>query len=312
MVPAEKRFECIDEQTNISSLSFELCCKRMAANYECTAHQLDVILEDRKGAISPTLGGKILINTGDDKRLAVAIVREVKHYFGNPKNKPKNTADEALIIDMANDWFEGIKRNTTKTTPQEYVDLVAKKTREKYTIDAESRANGEFTKSFDEIIKAVEQWAETKRKQPKTKKAKEPEPRKAINKHNHFCSTITEDQARRLFQLLTEKQYIKGVVSDWMIICGVREGTIEKRIDWISGENELGYFVKELFGSTNEYKWAITKKVFTLKGEDINQLSIKSSCSKGSISKDKWEALDKILAKAIKKDSSMLNYLSNL
>jgi hypothetical protein len=281
----------------------------MTANYKRTAQYLYALLEDSKGAVFPTLGDKILINTGDDKRLAVAIVREVRDYFGEPKNKPKNTNREALIINMADDWLEGIKRNTAKTTPQEYVDLVAKKTREKYTIDAESRANGEFTKSFDEIIKAVEQWAETKRKQPKTKKAKEPEPRKAINKHNHFCSTITDDQARRLFQLLTEKQYIKGEVSDWMIICGVREGTIEKRIDWLQGGNELGYFVNKLFGSTNGYKWAITKKVFTLKGEDINQVSIKNGFS--NIAEAKWEALEKILAKAIKKDSSILNDLSN-
>ena len=311
MVPAEKRFECIDEQTNISSLSFELCCKRMAANYECTAHQLDVILEDRKGAISPTLGGKILINTVDDKRLAVAIVREVKHYFGNPKNKPKNTADEALIIDMANDWFEGIKRNTTKTTPQEYVDLVAKKTREKYTIDAESRANGEFTKSFDEIIKAVEQWAETKRKQPKTKKAKEPEPRKASNKHGRFSSTITEEQARMLYTQLNEKQYIKGEVSDWMVICGARVGMIEKRIDWVQGLNELAYFVKMLFGPTNENKWAITVNVFSWKGDDIKQNSIRSLDNQSKISRAKQNKLDEILRK-VKKNNSVVNRLNTI
>lgn len=314
MVPAEKRFECIDEQTNISSLSIELCCKKMAANYKRTAHQLDVLLEDSKGATSPTLGGKILINTGDDKRLAKAIVDEIKHYFGDPKNKPKNTADAALIIDRADDWLEGVKRSGTKMTLQEYIDLVVRKNRQKYTVDAESRTNGEFTKSLDEIIKAVEQWAEAKRKQPKTKKAKEPEPRKAINKHDHFCSTITEEQARILYTQLNEKQYIKGEVSDWMVICGVRKGTIEKRIDWVPGLNELAYFVKMLFGPTNDNKWAIAVNVFSWKGNDIKQDSIKALDNQCKIKRTKQNALDEILSIVKKKqfcNKQIKHHISN-
>ena len=162
----ERQYECIDEQTNISSLSIGLCCKKMTANYKRTAQLLDALLEGSKGRVSPTLGGKILINTGDDKRLAVEIVDAVKDYFGEPKNKPKNTNREVLIIKRADDWLEGIKRSTAKTTHQEYIDLVVEKTRQNYTVDDKSRASGEYNKSFDEIIKAVEQWAEAKRKQP--------------------------------------------------------------------------------------------------------------------------------------------------
>ena len=139
----ERKFECIDEQTNINSLSIELYCKRMAANYKRTAQLLDALLEDSKWAVIPTLGGKILINTGDDKRLAVAIVQEVKHYFGEPKNKPKNTADEVLIINMADDWLEGVKRSSAKTTRQEYVNYVVERTKREYTPDTDRANRGE-------------------------------------------------------------------------------------------------------------------------------------------------------------------------
>lgn len=307
----ERQFECVDEQTNISSLSIELYCKKMAANYKSTAHQLDIILEDSKGAVSPTLGGTILINTIDDKRLAVAIVQEVKHYFGEPTNKPKNTADEVLIINMANGWLESVKRSTAKTTWQEYVDFVVERAKREYNLDSDRAKRGDTATTFKEIINAVEQWAETMRKRPKTKKAKEPEPRKAINKHGHFCSTITEDQARRLFQLLTEKHYINGEVSDWMIICGIREGTLEKRINWIPDLNELAYFVIGLFGPANHFKWAITVNVFSWKGDDIKQNSIRNSYSKCSIAKGKRDALDEILRKVLK-NNSVVNELRNI
>ena len=69
---------CIDEQTNISSLSIELCCKKMAANYKMTEKQLEVLLNDSKARVLSTLGGVILINTTNEKQLALAIVEEVK------------------------------------------------------------------------------------------------------------------------------------------------------------------------------------------------------------------------------------------
>ena len=311
MVPAEKQFECIDEQTNISSLSIELCCKKMAANYKRTAHQLDAILEDSKGAISPTLGGKILINTGDDKRLAKAIVDEVKHYFGDSKNKPKNTADAALIIDRSDDWLEGIKRSSAKTTHQEYIDLVVEKTRQKYAIDAESRANDEFTKSFDEIIKAVVQWADAKRKERKTKKA-DPLTSKPNNKHVCFCNKLSEDNARNLFQALYNKNYIKGEVSDWLIYCGIKDGAPTRRIDWMKGLNELAYFVAELFGTTNGNDlWSVTASVFSIKGTDINKASIKSLHSQCKIAKTKRTAIDDILS-IVKRNNSVVNRLNTI
>lgn len=305
----ERQFECIDEQTNISSLSIELCCKRMATNYKRTAQLLDALLEVSKGRVSPTLGGKILINTGDDKRLAVAIVQEVKHYFGEPKNKPKNTADEALIINMADDWLEGIKRSTAKTTHQEYIDLVVEKTRQNYTVDDESRTSGEYTKSFDEIIKAVEQWAEAKRKEKKA----EPILSKPNNKHVCFKSNLNEYDARCLFAELYQKNYINGDVSDWLIYCGIKDGTPKKHIDWIPGLNELAYFVGQLFGKTNWYKWAIAAKVFLIGGANVDKDSLKSSyCDTNSISKDKRDALDEIIDKVSNKNAKVLNDLSNM
>ena len=88
-----------------------------------------------------------------------------------------------------------------------------------------------------------------------------------------------------------------------MIICGVREGTLEKRIDWLQGVNELAYFVAGLFGTTNKNDlWSVTASVFSIKGADINKASIRSLHNQCKISKTKRAALDEILRKA-KKDN---------
>lgn len=298
----ERKFECIDEQTNINSLSIELYCKRMVANYKRTAQLLDALLEDSKGVVIPTLGGKILINTGDDKRLAVAIVQEVKHYFGEPKNKPKNTADEVLIINMADDWLEGVKRSSAKTTRQEYVNYVVERTKREYTPDTDRANRGDTATTFNEIIEAVEQWAKTKPRQPKTKKT-ELKQSKPSNSHDRFCSKLDEDNARTLFQALYSKNYINGEVPDWLIYCGAKDGTPTKRMDWLQGLNELAYFVAGLFGTTNKNDlWSVTASVFSIKGADINKASIRSLHNQCKISKTKRAALDEILRKA-KKDN---------
>lgn len=298
----ERKFECIDEQTNINSLSIELYCKRMVANYKRTAQLLDALLEDSKGVVIPTLGGKILINTGDDKRLAVAIVQEVKHYFGEPKNKPKNTADEVLIINMADDWLEDVKRSSAKTTRQEYVNYVVERTKREYTPDTDRANRGDTATTFNEIIEAVEQWAKTKPRQPKTKKT-ELKQSKPSNSHDRFCSKLDEDNARTLFQALYSKNYINGEVPDWLIYCGAKDGTPTKRMDWLQGLNELAYFVAGLFGTTNKNDlWSVTASVFSIKGADINRASIRILHNQCKISKTKRAALDEILRKA-KKDN---------
>lgn len=306
----ERKFECIDEQTNINSLSIELYCKRMVANYKRTAQLLDALLEDSKGVVIPTLGGKILINTGDDKRLAVAIVQEVKHYFGEPKNKPKNTADEVLIINMADDWLEGVKRSSAKTTRQEYVNYVVERTKREYTPDTDRANRGDTATTFNEIIEAVGQWAKTKPRQPKTKKT-ELKQSKPSNSHDRFCSKLDEDNARTLFQALYSKNYINGEVPDWLIYCGAKDGTPTKRMDWLQGLNELAYFVAGLFGTTNKNDlWSVTASVFSIKGADINKASIRSLHNQCKISKTKRAALDEILRKA-KKDNIVKELRTN-
>lgn len=305
----ERKFECIDEQTNINSLSIELYCKRMAANYKRTAQLLDALLEDSKGAVIPTLGDKILINTGDDKRLAVAIVQEVKHYFGEPKNKPKNTADEVLIINKADDWLEGVKRGSVKTTRQEHVNYVVERTKREYAPDTVRANRGDTATTFNEIIEAVEQWAKTKLRQTKTKKT-ELKQSKPSNSRDRFCSKLDEDNARTLFQALYSKNYINGEVPDWLIYCGAKDGTPTNRMDWLQGLNELAYFVAGLFGTTNKNDlWSVTANVFSIKGADINKTSIRSLHNQCKISKTKRATLDEILRKA-KKDN-IVNELRN-
>ena len=290
----ERQFECIDEQTNISGLSIELYCKEMAANYKRTADFLDALLEDSKGAVAPTLGDKILINTIDEKRLAVAIVREIRHYFGEPSNKPKNAADAVLVIDMADEWLESVKRRTAKTTRREYADYVVERSKQEYTHDTDRANRGDTATTFKEITDVIEQWARAKRGQ--AKKEAEPIPGKPSDSHNCFCSKLDEDKARTLFQELYNNDYINGDVSDWLFYCGANDGTPTKRIDWLQGLNELAYFVAELFGNTNKNDlWAVTVNVFSAKGNDIKKASIRSLHGQCKISKTKRAAIDRIL-----------------
>ena len=162
----EKQFYCIDEQTKISGILIELNCKKMVHNYEKTEQQLDAILEGSKGRIILTMGGKILINTMDEKKLAETIIENVRHYFGDSINKPKNTADEALIIKRADDWLSGKKRKRdTDKTPQQYADFVVERAKRDFATDTDRAERGDTATTFKEIINAVEQWAEMKRKQ---------------------------------------------------------------------------------------------------------------------------------------------------
>lgn len=114
----KKQVKQIDEQTIIDSLSLTLCCMKIAKNFKITEQQLNALLKENNGRVTKTLRGCVLKNTTDNKRLAKAIVEEIKHYFGEPQNKPKNTADEALIINRAETWLKGIIEQPTPSTAQ--------------------------------------------------------------------------------------------------------------------------------------------------------------------------------------------------
>ena len=264
---------CIDEQTNISSLSIELCCKKMAANYKMTEKQLEVLLNDSKARVLSTLGGVILINTTNEKQLALAIVEEVKHYFGEPKNKPKNTAAETLILSRADVWLQGIK-SSTHQTPRQYANFVVERTRHDY-----STGTGiETTSSFEEIIKAVEAWADKKREQPAPAQPlidDQPD-------NSHFNAYQTKEELKTIFDKLKDGRYLPAdsVLQDWLIVCGA--GTSNeptKPLNWLKAQNLLGWLIHVLFVSDLK-RWDITKHCFTVKGKTPNTNSMKTDVSK--------------------------------
>lgn len=284
---------CIDEQTNISSLSIELCCEKMAANYKKTEEQLEVLLNDSKARVLSTLGGVILINTTDEKQLAKAIVEEVKHYFGEPKNKPKNTADETLILSRSDEWLQGIKSGT-RQTPGQYADFVVERTRHDYSTGTRI----ETTSSFEKIIKAVEAWADKKREQPAPAQPlidEQPD-------NSHFNATYTKDQLTTIFERLINGRYLHpdSVLDDWLVVSGADTSKEPiKPLNWMEAQNLLGWLVYSMFQNDDTNYWAITEKVFTVKGKTPNTNAMKTDVSKiGNGHKDKpksFEKLEKLL-----------------
>lgn len=248
----DEQRKCIDEQTKISSLSIELCCKKMAANYKKTEEQLNVLLKDSKAKVFPTLGGVILINTTNEKQLAKVIVEEIKHYFGEPKNKPKNTADEALIISRSNDWLQGINSDTSQTRGQ-YVDFVVERTRHDYS----TGTHFETTSSFEEIIKAVEAWADKKRDQPA--------PAQPLNdEQSHPAQPdIMTDRAKKHFAKAIQAGFMEqtGNGYKWTFLDGER-----------GAKAALGYFIKTVYDpnvvSSNQIPFKALGELFGVKRLD--------------------------------------------
>ena len=68
-------------------------------------------------------GTRVYINTPNKKRLAQAVFDEIRHYLGDQKNKPTNTADEALILEHCQSWVDGIP-NADILNPQDYAAYV--------------------------------------------------------------------------------------------------------------------------------------------------------------------------------------------
>ena len=61
----------------------------------------------------------VYINPNNKKRLAGAVVYEVRHYLGNTENSPQNAKDAAIIEEMADAWLQTIP-DTYITKPDLY------------------------------------------------------------------------------------------------------------------------------------------------------------------------------------------------
>ncbi len=144
-------YNCIDEQTIISSTGVELCCLKAAMNYRNTATELQNLLYKSSGVVNVTQDGRVLINSIDNLKLAYTILEEIKHYYNHNK-----TADETLIINRAKEWTNTLQNQ--RHTPKEYARFVL------------DRFNKEYNhRQLDEAInKRLKEWAARKEKQPNT------------------------------------------------------------------------------------------------------------------------------------------------
>lgn len=122
-----------------------------------------------------------------------------------------------------------------------------------------------------------------------------------------FTTNITEGKARKIYSELRKQGYILASteVGDWLWICGLSDkptaqsngdNNTEIKIDWLQGQNELAYFIKQLFRPTNGNDvWVIASRVFTIKGVEQSARNLSVACSKENVSNEKKDNIDKIL-----------------
>lgn len=113
-----------------------------------------------------------------------------------------------------------------------------------------------------------------------------------------YESSVSESSARDIFGLLYQQNYISQDTDtkDWLFVCCGIGKAPTKPIDWRKGQNELVYFVDGMFGDENENDiWAITSRVFTIKGKTQSINGLRVANSKVSIKNEKKAKLDKIL-----------------
>lgn len=144
-------------------------------------------------------------------------------------------------------------------------------------------------------------------KQQKPPKLKHKSKEIKREKPARFTTNITEGKARKIYSELRKQEYIHASteVSDWLWICGLcdkpttkldGENNSEIKIDWIQGQNELAYFIKQMFRPTNGNDvWVIASRVFTIKGVEQSARNLSVACSKENVSHEKKDNIDNIL-----------------
>lgn len=120
--------------------------------------------------------------------------------------------------------------------------------------------------------------------------------------NSHFNATYTKDQLTTIFDRLIDGRYLHpdSVLDDWLIMCGAETSNEPtKQLNWMKVQNLLGWLVYSMFQNDDTNYWAITEKVFTVKGKTPNTNSMKTDVSKiASGDKDKpksFEELEELL-----------------
>lgn len=117
---------------------------------------------------------------------------------------------------------------------------------------------------------------------------------------------LTEEQARKLFRGLVHYGFLgpRTAPESFLAIMGLSDFPFHP-INWIgNGMNSLLYFVKEVFGETNSDIHRKTCDCFTVNGQTLKYLTLKSRSSYVYRNKSKYDfilILNKIIASARKK-----------
>lgn len=117
-----------------------------------------------------------------------------------------------------------------------------------------------------------------------------------LTKSRYVCR-VSEAKLRHIFSALYEQGYFgpNTTVNDWLFVCGHRK-SLSNTIDWTKGQNELVYFIARMFADENENDvWAITSKLFTVKGKTQNPGTLRVVNCRSNIKKDKRDKIDEIL-----------------
>lgn len=207
------QFECIDEQTHINEMSLKVCCTKVSKNYENAEKQLNVLLDKCIGAVSLTLGGKILINTINNKTMATAIVRKLRCCLVDPGNNPNNLN----ALEIAQEWLNSINQN--QYTNKEYVDCVIEKFKSEYiNIVSDEMGGNEADSGYSdyiiakgsqnkEILMSLEQWGSEKRRHTNAQRAN----------NQYYAAAVTQND-KKVFEFNElQNKYISEVFSTYYV-----------------------------------------------------------------------------------------------
>lgn len=130
-----------------------------------------------------------------------------------------------------------------------------------------------------------------------SKKTGKQKPEKPV----HFNSSVTKDELKIIFEQLKQGGYFddRADLVTWLYICGIcGVGDLNgdfRPLNWVKDNGLLARMIDDLFLTDNK-KWAIGVKCFTVKGKTPNPNTLKCLCSKGvKADNKKYNDLEKLL-----------------
>ncbi|MBQ3946266.1 MAG: hypothetical protein II670_11765 [Alphaproteobacteria bacterium] len=242
------QFECIDEQTHINEMSLKVCCTKVSKNYENAEKQLNVLLDKCIGAVSLTLGGKILINTINNKTMATAIVRKLRCCLVDPGNNPNNLN----ALEIAQEWLNSINQN--QYTNKEYVDCVIEKFKSEHiNIVSDEMGGDEADSGYSdyiiakgsqnkEILMSLEQWGSEKRRHTNAQRANNQYYAAAVTQNDKKVFEFNESQNNDISAVFINydiEEYDKKTLNEFKVMVENADFSTMRKWSNQKGKNEV-------------------------------------------------------------------------